>query len=360
MSNFRTYPYNNSAILRISDDRGIIDTSPDYQRFGDIWDKEKKQLLIDSILNSYDIPKLYFHALNNPKKLDDGRQVQFSIIDGQQRLETIWEFMEDGFPLSEDFIFNEDPKIDAKRLLYSELATKYPKLKIRFDSFVLPIICVETDEIDLIEDMFSRLNEAVPLNAAEKRNALGGPMASTINEISDHVFFENKVKFGNKRYQHKEAAARLLFLEDSMARGKIYDTKKPYLDLLVQRYKEDPELDARIHGKEVKLVLNEMTNIFDEKDPLLRSQSTIPIYYLLFKSAIKQGRLNQIKREKLDEFRNKLLENRKLAEKDLSKADYDLLEFDRLSMQGTNDASSIKERIRIILEYFNLDNLKLE
>jgi hypothetical protein len=42
--------------------------------------------------------------------------------------------------------------------------------------------------------------------------------------------------------------------------------------------------------------------------------------------------------------------NRIAAEKAIAKADYELLEFDRMSQQGTNDASSIKERSRILEE----------
>ena len=53
----------NSAILRLNADKEEINTSPEYQREGDIWTKEKKQLLVDSILNDSDIPKIYFHTL---------------------------------------------------------------------------------------------------------------------------------------------------------------------------------------------------------------------------------------------------------------------------------------------------------
>ena len=42
-----------------------------------------------------------------------------------------------------------------------------------------------------------------------------------------------------------------------------------------------------------------------------------------------------------------------MAEIDLEKAEFELLEFDRLSQQGTNDASSIRERRRIMLEYID-------
>ena len=64
MNVIKTYPMQNSAILRLNSERDEINIKPEYQREGGIWTKEKKQLLIDSILNDYDIPKLYFHALS--------------------------------------------------------------------------------------------------------------------------------------------------------------------------------------------------------------------------------------------------------------------------------------------------------
>jgi hypothetical protein len=98
-------------------------------------------------------------------------------------------------------------------LSYEDLGKEHPKIKIRFDSFVLPIIAVLTDDIDLIEDMFFRLNEAVPLNSAEKRNAFGGDMVAAIRELANNKFFTKKVKFKNTRYQHYEVAARFLLVE---------------------------------------------------------------------------------------------------------------------------------------------------
>ena len=43
-----------------------------------------------------------------------------------------------------------------------------------------------------------------------------------------------------------------------------------------------------------------------------------------------------------------------MAEVDISQAEFDFLEFDRLSQQGTNDASSIRERVRIISNFFGV------
>lgn len=354
MSTFKTYPMNNSAILRINAEREYINTSPEYQRNSDIWTLEKRQLLIDSILNDYDIPKLYFHVLPMQKKSKEGDENVYAIIDGRQRLETIWSFIKGEFTLAEDFKYFKDPSVRAGSLTYADLAKRYPRLKIIFDSFTLPIILVETDELDLIEDMFSRLNEAVPLNAAEKRNAIGGPMARTIREISNHPFFKRKVRFSNKRYQHKEVAAKLLLLEDLLRKSKrILDTKKAYLDAFVRQYK-NKNSDPSITGEKVRSILNQMHNTFTEKDDLLKTQAMITIYYLLFRELKERGKLEVISRNKFREFSNEIENNRILAERDITKARFEYLEFDRMSQQGSNDAASIKERLKIISDYFGI------
>jgi len=284
----------------------------------------------------------------------------YSIIDGRQRLETIWDFIDGKFPLSGDFEYLNKPNIELKNLYYGDIAKKYAKIKIDFDSFALPIILVEASEIDLIEDMFARLNEAVPLNAAEKRNAMGGPMARMIDDITKHTFFMSKVKFLNIRYQHKEMAAKLIFLTDTIKNHKrIIDTKKIYLDNFVKLYKNNADMDIKQLNNNIKLVLNEMNNVFVDNDNLLVAQSYVPIYFLLFRSAIKFGKLKSITRKKMITFKDKVKNNRKIAEENISKSDFELLEFDRLSIQGTNDANSIKERLKIISRFFNIDNLDI-
>ncbi|RZK12020.1 MAG: DUF262 domain-containing protein, partial [Flavobacterium sp.] len=55
MPTIKTYGMPNSSILRIYSDKDIIKFDPQYQRKGDVWSLEKKQLLVDSILNEYDI-----------------------------------------------------------------------------------------------------------------------------------------------------------------------------------------------------------------------------------------------------------------------------------------------------------------
>ena len=51
-----------------------IDPTPDYQR-PPAWTRERNQLLIDSILREYDIPKLYWRSVGR----DDS--VKYEVID---------------------------------------------------------------------------------------------------------------------------------------------------------------------------------------------------------------------------------------------------------------------------------------
>ncbi len=357
MSFIETNPLKNSTTMLIYADRKKINLKPHYQRMGGVWTKEKKQLLIDSILNDYDIPKIYFHVYNREQKANS--EISYSVIDGRQRLEAIWQFIEGVFNLSSDFEYQRDPEVNLAGLGYEDIAKEYPRIRIQFDSFVLPVVGIGTDDEDLIEDMFSRLNEAVPLNAAEKRNALGGCAVKIIREISKNSFFNNRVKFSNKRYQHLEVAARILLIEDSIRRNnKLIDTKKVYLDKFATNNSEKcKEMD--ILSAQVNKTLEAMNNIFSTSDNILRSQGNIVLYYLLFRKSLELGELDKITRRKLLDFRKELTTNRKNAEDNYPESLFEMLEFDRLTQQGTNDASNIRERFRILASYLLLSGTEI-
>jgi hypothetical protein len=358
VSFIKTGPVKNSTIMLIYSERENITLDPPYQRMGGVWTLEKKQLLIDSILNDYDIPKMYFHVLTTGHEPVGGHE--YSVIDGRQRLETIWEFIDGKFYLSKDFEFQRDPSIKLAGLNYDDISQKHPRIKIQFDSFILPVVGVETEDDDLIEDMFSRLNEAVPLNAAEKRNALGGDFVRAIRDVAEHHFFTQKVIFSNRRYQHREVAARFLLIEDCLQNlKKLIDTKKVYLDALARNYSQD-HLEIVNHlREEVLAVLELLSDVFGDNDPLLRAQGNMVVYYLLFKRAAELGRSSALDRGKFLDFNEELRANRVRAEASYEESSFDLLEYDRLTQQGTNDASNIRERVSVLGRWLGLGEVEI-
>jgi hypothetical protein len=346
MKYIETNPLLHSTIQSIYNEWDLIVKDPDYQRNGDVWSLEKKQLLIDSIINRYDIPKIYFHRYSRIEAKRLGKE--YAIIDGRQRLETIIKFIENGFSLGSDFEYLEDQSVNAAGMSYTELAQQYPKIKSRFDSFSLPIIAVQTDDLELIEDMFSRLNEAVPLNSAEKRRAIGGDLVKAIDAISAHDFFTKRVRFSNKRFQQKEVAVRLLFIAHNLREDKVIDTKKPFLDSFAVEFRAGKSKYVKSLKDEVAGLLDQMAEIFVDKDPLLIAQSSIVIYPFVYRTLLESNKVSRFTRARIERFNKQRAANRIKAESEISKANFDLLEFDRLSQQGTNDANSIRERWRIL------------
>jgi uncharacterized protein with ParB-like and HNH nuclease domain len=61
--------------------RKRINTNPDFQR-PPVWGTSQKQLLVDTILRNYDVPKLYWRRMGT-------RPDTYDVVDGQQRLRAL-------------------------------------------------------------------------------------------------------------------------------------------------------------------------------------------------------------------------------------------------------------------------------
>jgi hypothetical protein len=352
MNEFTLGKYPQSSLLVVYSERGDIQLEPDYQRIGGIWTPEKRQLLIDSLINGFDVPKLYFHEFVPPKRIG-GKTFRYAIIDGKQRLQTIWDFISGNIALAEDFEYLKDPSLSLAGLGYSQLADKFPHIKSRFDATILDITTIRTDDLDLIEDMFSRLNEAVPLNAPEKRNAFGGPLPAAIRKVAALTFFTKHVPFADKRYRHRDLAAKFMFIEH---KSDIVNTKKSDLDAFVRDFKVAGTSKAVTTVNHVvkatERTLGLMNRAFGTPDPLLRQVGMITLYFHLFRF-VKLGQIGDVRREMLVAFEKRRDKNRQLAEqrgeKDRS-VDLTLLEFDKHS-QTPNDAYALRIRLDILLKY---------
>lgn len=333
----------NSVILTYLD-RDKIFMNPDYQRPGNIWSEEKKQLLIDSIINRFDIPKLYFHEFPEAR-LHDGKQRKYAVIDGKQRLLAVWEFINNNFSLPNKFEYLPDPSLDLSNLTYEELAKSFPQVKALFDNYPLAIMVVRTDDVELIEDMFSRLNEAMPLNAAEKRNAFGGPLPPLIRKLALHPFFKSKLPFANNRYRHFDLACKFLYLCHTKSPA---DTKKVKLDDFVKDFQVSKDApSAKKLDAEVKKIASRMNRVFTAKDRLLKNIGTLVAYFLIFREASLRGEVSRISRKRFVDFEAAREENAATAAKDITKADYELLKFDELT-STVNDEYAIKFRCDVI------------
>jgi hypothetical protein len=127
----------------------------------------------------------------------------------------------------------------------------------------------------------------------------------------------------------------------------VLDTKKIYLDAFFREHKADSENVFKGAISSTRKTLLEMHRTFLVSDKLLRSSGMTILYYLIFERARIQKWRNAPARSALLDFEARREENRAKAEKDITKANYDLLEFDRLT-QTPNDAYAIKFRLGLL------------
>ena len=94
MKNFdsRTYSVND---FRGWNDRKELELQPKFQRRS-VWSDKARSYLMDSIVREKPIPKIFIRQDIQPKTKTTVREV----VDGQQRLRTIFSFLQDGFKIS--------------------------------------------------------------------------------------------------------------------------------------------------------------------------------------------------------------------------------------------------------------------
>lgn len=177
-----------------------INPKPQYQRTA-VWRPHQKQLLIDSIFRGYDIPKFYLASSTEP-------EYEHEVVDGQQRLRTIWEFHKDEFELGEK---SEDlPQGDLSGKKFSDLESDVQDV---FALFEINVMVVE-DASDLeIRDLFSRLQEGVSLSPAEKRNAIPGNMRDFIADLGENHRVFPLTRLSPNRFGFHNLAAHVVALE---------------------------------------------------------------------------------------------------------------------------------------------------
>jgi hypothetical protein len=325
--------------------RERIDMEPPYQRSGKIWSKSDKQFLIDSVLNDFDIPKIYvadFTFANSPLNV---KRLPYAIIDGKQRYEAFYGFFNDEFGLKPDIVFEENPSIDIGGLKYSELKGKHPDIAEKFDNFGLTVMRVITDDELKITDLFVRLNRSKPLTGAELRNAMSGLVTDLTRIIAGHKFFTSRIKFSNQRKEHSNAAGKLLLIE---FRGRLVDTKKVNLDRFVLEGQRTESIDLQSAADRVVKNLDSLCAIFEEKDPLLAGAGNVPVYYWF---------VRKIEPENHKHIRHFLVEfNASLSKKPESGSVFDdssVLSQFRIMSRSANDQTSLDDRYKTLIQFFD-------
>lgn len=347
---FKVTPHEAKTLTWWNNRRTKIDMEPSYQRRGRLWSESDKAYLIDSIINGFDVPKIYMADFTWGDSSLNFSKLPYAIIDGKQRFEAIFDFFDNEVVLNDDFEYLKDPSLTLGGLSYKDLKQNYADIAEEFETYNLSVMSVVSNNEELINNLFVRLNRSKPLTGAEIRNAMTGPAPTVIRSIAKHELFTTNVSFAIQRGADLNAAAKILMIE---YHGKLMETKKRNLDefVLKETSKKNTKDLLELAGRRAIEVLDNMASIFLPKDNLLTSAGIFPVYYWIVRD------LDEKHFSKLREFLVRIEEERKstlklVANDPQSKnLDQELVQLNSY-YRSPNDASSLDGRYRILRSRF--------
>ncbi|URJ61112.3 DUF262 domain-containing protein [Paenibacillus polymyxa] len=165
----------------------IVDDS--YQRRS-VWIEKDQIRLVETMLLNFVIPSIYFWQSETDP--DTGDAITH-IVDGQQRIKAIINFIDNKFCLKENSLLEESMKKSFSDKYFRDLNNEEKKNIWNYRLSVIEID-LEAKKGDIIK-MFDRLNlTEYTLNDQEKRNAIKGLFHELAEEIASNNFW-NDINF---------------------------------------------------------------------------------------------------------------------------------------------------------------------
>ncbi len=168
---------------------GRLELRPPFQR-KPVWTDKQRSSLVESILLDIPIPEVYIQV----SQADDDAE-QYGVVDGQQRLRTILQFVGIERPEDqEDDDFNQFAleKLPETSLFRDEsFADVTGERRRRFFQYEISVRFLYTEDRKEVEDVFKRLNKfTMPLKPQELRNATyHGAFAKLSEDLADDDYW---------------------------------------------------------------------------------------------------------------------------------------------------------------------------
>lgn len=166
-----------------------IDLDPPYQRKS-VWSGRDRRFFIDTVLRNYPSPPIYLC-----KKIDDKGNITYDVVDGKQRLETIFLFFNNKISAGRDF---GDDRVNGKRWKKINEEKQYREIFLNYEIIVEHVTIPDNASIT-INEVFDRLNRnSRKLTEQELRHAkYDGWFISFCEKMADNSFWE-QVKIATK------------------------------------------------------------------------------------------------------------------------------------------------------------------
>lgn len=342
MKNFDTRVYSIGDFLEWQANE-LLSLSPDFQRRG-VWSKQAKSYLLDTIVSGKPIPKILM-----TQNLIGSRNTRI-IVDGQQRLRSILEYLNDDFTISR----SHNQELGGK--YFSKLPQTAKSEILKYEIGVDMLFDLSYEET---LDIFARLNTySVKLNPQELRNAKYlGPFKQTsfrlgysyVNYwLSSGVLTKLKVA----RMGEAELASDLLVVsvQGIQSSKQIERTYKEY---------DDEDIDIEKYEKKVKTALDLIIKMYPNGELKSTNFKRIHLFYSLYCAVYHcLYKVNNIDAPQFKKIKSELSKVR--VRLDNFSAMYDeedenLHSFLEASRRATTDQATRELRAEVLCEVINGD-----
>lgn len=294
---------------------------PDWQR-QEVWNRDKKQRLIDSILRGWKLPKFYFVEAAGDTYL---------VEDGQQRLNAIWEFFSNELPLSSD----SEEEFGGR--FYRDLPRK---IADSFDDFEIEYDIISDAKDEDLKEFFQRLQEGMPLTSSEKLNAVPSKLTDFCHTMANHGFFKHTVAIPNTRYAHFDILAKVATIEiEGLGGGlRLEDIR----EVFQSQSAFAPSSGA---GKRIKAALDFLNKAFKNRGSSLRTRTIVQSLITLTCKLVATGRAEGHEGELRKFFETFMSELAEQVEMGQSATDSDYVTFQRSVSANVRGGARTRQEI---------------
>ncbi len=327
--------------------RKLIELDPPYQRRS-VWNQDYKDYFIDTVLNGYPAPAIFIYQEITPEGVS-----KISIVDGKQRLSTLFEFANNEFPVYENATIS---RLRGKYFKDLDVDDKQNFWKYQFAIEYLP----SSDE-KIIGNIFDRINRnVIKLTLQELRHAkFNGVFITAVEDLTIWMFeylggnFPNIDQRTKKQMKDVEMVAQLLlFVEEGVRAYSQEYLDKSFSDRDIDwEDKDNIENEFRHTIESIKKIL-ELSQDINLSKTRLKNQAD---FYSLFGAVAELNRENELNITKeigeriksfLEVVEDKELNN--VSRDSLDDYHRNALDYYKAVKQSVTDSGTRKTRIRIM------------
>lgn len=316
--------------------RDLLVLDPPYQRRS-VWSQSYKDSFVETVLLGYPAPAIFLY-----EEIETSGRARYNVVDGKQRLVTLFEFAGNVFAVSE-----KCPMTSARGRYFRDLTDD---VKRAFWGYQFLVEYLPTSAENVINDIFDRINKNVAkLTAQELRHArFSGPFIQSCEELSEWMAtelpdFPRIVGQSKRQMKDVQLVADILLLLEQGPRGYSRDE----LDTAFSE-RDDEWAERGAVDKAFREVVGYLKDLLNARDTLRGSRLRNQIdFYSLFGAIAqlqKAGGLGAAETvaSRLDEFA------RRVDSEQSSSADPDVSAYYEAARSAAADTGNRKKRVEII------------